>query len=80
MTTLCPKHGIPLVVELVQTGTSRCDCGEYCYCDSPDVHVELVCPWKPKRVGVWTRCRHRIKIVEGLTDEMAIARWIGERL
>jgi hypothetical protein len=74
----CPKHGVPLVVELVRTGSWKCDCAEYCYCESPDMHVELKCPWKPKRG--WGTCNHRVKIVEGLTDEAGIERWIAERL
>ena len=72
--------------EVVLTG----GCGGHdadcrCYCDSPDVHVEFVCPnsaeWvqgKKSMIRNRNRCKQKNIRIGELSDQYSIARWLTE--
>lgn len=73
----CPKCEATLNVDLVFTGGCQGHGpDENCYCDSPDVHIELYC-YDLKGKGY---CNYHERRVPGLTDKYAIERWIEARL
>jgi hypothetical protein len=68
----CPKHLLDLEVDVIVTGGCHGHSeDDRCYCDSPDVRVELYCP-RP-------RCHHRV-IVTALSDQYSMARWLKDKL
>jgi len=79
---MCPKHHVEMSISLEVTGGCMGGHGEddYCYCDPPDVHLELSCPGS----GGFPRTRenraHMISIVPGLTDRYGMERWFRDHL
>ena len=68
----CPKCGTKLVFEVELTGGCQGHSGdEYCYCDSPDVHIDVYCNGMRNH----RRCGYRKRII---TDRYSLERFFTE--
>jgi hypothetical protein len=69
--TLCNKGDLSFDVE-VTGGCQGHDHGDYCYCDSPDVHIYLLCSNY--------KCKNRFIKIPTLGDQYSIERWLNAQI